>query len=1020
MKISATDGASRSPAEVGALLTGPVRPRPVDMTVVDLVDRSVRRHPDAVAVVHPAGALTYRDVDRLADTVAADLHAVGAGRGGFVVLLLDDPVEILVAMLGTMRSGAAFVPFDRAWPAQRQARMLTGLGPAAVLGPHPPPGGSAAPVIGVRIGPGPARARPPATPPRPGDPIYAFFTSGSTGLPKCAVNLHRGLVNRFLSMTERFAADGDVVLQNSAHTFDSSIWQLLWPLTRGATVVIPDRGGILDFDATLAQIHRHGVTMTDFVPSILDLLVERLRGRPQDRHLLASLRQVFIGGEAAKPHTVQAFRRMLPGLRVTNTYGPTEASIGSVFHAVGDADRQAIPLGLPLPNTSVLLLDEHGDPTPPGVVGEIHLAGVCLGAGYHGDAERTAQVFVPNTYAGVPGDLLYRTGDFGWVREDGLLMFSGRRDAQVQIAGVRVDLGEVEHAVTTLPGLRQVKVLVDEAGATAALVCFYSADRGVTEAALREHAGATLPGALVPARFVRLAALPLLANGKVDQERLRRRLTGVGGRTADAGAAYPPESVEARIAGIWTRVLGLSTYDDGFSTLGGTSLGAARLTVEFERAFGVRLDVRDLLRAATIPAQAALVRRGGPLPPPTAAPGVPAGDLRLDDLGPARARRAGDPGAILLVGATGFIGSQVLAALATRGDRPVVCLVRATDDEAARHRVATALAAAGHRRGETCGWSALAGDLTRPQLGLTPRQWRRLHREVGTIVDAGGHVDTLRDYADLRATNVHGLRTLVRLAGTHIRKRLISLSTTTVRGAAGTPLAESFLAPWSTLPADGYSQSKWVGEQLVRVAAEQGVPAAVVRLGEVAPHSRTGHANPRSSLTMLMRLCLRLGVRPPTCLRVDWTPVDVVARMVAALTEPHRPVPPGGVLNAVAPGSVPVADLLSRLRTGSGALPEVPYDRFLDRAADAVGDDETARCLAVLRPRNAAESDPLAGVCHDALVGTDTIRAARLARELGLAWDTGRGREIDTMIDRLVGTPPLSVDRSHLSSATAQ
>ncbi|MEH1164836.1 amino acid adenylation domain-containing protein [Micromonospora sp. CPCC 205539] len=1019
MTVSGTDRAGRDPAEVGALLTGPVRPRPVDKTVVDLIDNTIRQHPDATAIIHPTGTLSYSDVDRLADAVTADLLAVGAGRGDFVALLLDDRVGLLVAMLGTMRTGAAFVPFDRAWPAQRQVRMLDGLGPVAVVGSHPPDGAPAAPVVSVRTDPVPEGSRPPAAVrPRPTDPIYAFFTSGSTGMPKCAVNLHHGLVNRFLSMTERFAADGGVVLQNSAHTFDSSIWQLLWPLTRGATVVIPDRTGILDFDATLAQIHRHGVTMTDFVPSIFDLLVERLQARPQERHLVASLRQVFIGGEAAQPHTVQAFRRMFAEVRLTNTYGPTEASIGSVFHAVGDDDRQVIPLGLPLPNTSVLLLDEHGDPTPRGEIGEIHLAGVCLGAGYHGDAERTRQVFVPNPYDDVAGDLLYRTGDFGWVREDGLLMFSGRRDAQVQIAGVRVDLGEIEYALTTLPGVQQVKAVVDEAGATAMLVCFYSADRGVTEAELRDHARAALPGALVPSRFVRLATLPLLSNGKVDQERLRRRLAGAAPKAADSEAVYPPESIEARITQIWSRVLGFSAHDDDFYGLGGTSLGAARLAVEFERTFGVRLDVRDLIRAATVPAQAELVRRGRPLPPPAVAPNELARDLRLGDLGRVRVRRVDDPGAILLVGATGFIGTHVLAALAAQSDRPVVCLVRATDDEAARRRVTSALAAAGY--GELFGWSALAGDLDRPHLGLTAADWRRLGRQVGTIVDAGGRVDTLRDYAELRTTNVHGLRTLIHLAGTHVRKRLISLSTTTVRDAPGTPLAESFLAPWSTLPPDGYSRSKWVGEQLIRAAAEQGVPAAVVRLGEVAAHSSTGHANPRSSVTMILRLCLRLGVRPPTRLHVDWTPVDLVARMVAALTEPRHPVAPSTVLNVVAPASVPIIDLLSRLRAGAGALPEVPYDRFLDRAADVVGDDETARCLAVLRPRSAAETDALTGVLHDALVGTDTIRAARMARELGLEWGTSRDREIDTMIDRLTRAVSLSVDRPYLSSATVQ
>ena len=990
------------------------------MTVPDLIDSVIKRFPDTDAVVHRAGRLTYRQMDRLADAVAADLLAAGARRESFVALLLEDRVELLVAMLGTMRAGAAFVPFDSTWPAQRQRRMLNDLAPAAVVGLRPTSGAGHVPVIPVRTNVSGVPLTRPPTAAGPDDPIYAFFTSGSTGRPKCAVNLHRGLVNRFLSMTERFAAEGAVVLQNSAHTFDSSIWQLLWPLTRGATVVIPDRDGILDFDATLTEIHRHRVTMTDFVPSIFDLLVERLQDRPRDLRLLTSLRQVFIGGESANPLTVHEFRRMLPQARVTNTYGPTEASIGSVFHAIGDADRTVIPLGRPLPNTFVLLLDDQQRPARAGAVGEIYLGGVCLGAGYRGDDEPTRLAFVPNQFPEVPGDTLYRTGDFGWIRDDGVLMFSGRRDSQVKIAGVRVDLGEVDSSITAVPGVHQVKAVIDQSGAAATLVCFYSAEASVTEHALRTHARARLPAALVPSRFVQLATLPLMSNGKVDQERLRGWSSGAAPDDPAAKATYPPDSVEWQIARIWTRVLGFSTHDnDDFFRVGGTSLGAARLVVELERALGVRLNARDLFEAPTIAAQAELVRTGRHAAS-RAAPHDIERDLRLDDLRPAATRRA-DPGAVLLIGATGFIGSHLLAALLEHGDRQIVCLVRATDGKSALDRVVAALAEAGGS-GDLRRITALRGDLTRPRLGLAAPDWDWLCREVGTIADAGGQIDTLHGYADLRATNVDGLRSLIHLAGTHVRKELITLSTTTVRGPAATPLPELFLAPDSTLPADGYSQSKWVGEQLVREAAGHGIPATVIRLGEVAAHSRTGYANPRSLVTMILRLCLRLGVRPPTRARIDWTPVDTVAGLVAALAEPDCSGAPGTVLNALAPASVGVADLLARLRTPDGALSEIPYDEFLDRAADAVGDDDVARCLAVLRrTRCAPDGEPLTGVLHDALVGTDTFRAGQVARELGLDWGTSRDRKVDIMIDRLLAThSPVSVGPPHPFSAKAQ
>jgi amino acid adenylation domain-containing protein/thioester reductase-like protein len=961
--------------------------------VLDLFEHSATITPRADAVVHSGGSLDYETLDRLAQAAAGELAAAGAGRDDLVPLLLEDRVALLVAMLATMKAGAAFVPFDTGWPAQRQVDLLADLAPAVVVG-QPPPGAPASRVVTVDLTRRPVTPQPAPPRPRPGDPIYAFFTSGSTGRPKCAINLHRGLVNRFLSMTERFAEDGQVVLQNSAHTFDSSMWQLLWPLTRGATVVIPDRGGILDFDATLAAMHRYGVTMTDFVPTIFDLLVERLEQRRADRELLGSLRQVFIGGEAANPRTVYAFRRMLPLVRITNTYGPTECSIGSVFHAVADADRTVIPLGRPLPNTFVLLLDERGRPTGPGEVGEIHLAGVCLGAGYHGDPGRTRRAFVPNPWPEVPGDRLYRTGDFGWIRDDGVLMFSGRRDAQVQIAGIRVDLREIESCLAGLPGVHQVKALVDDAGSTPTTVCFYAAGDAVTDDDLRGRARRSLPAALVPSRFVRLGTLPLLSNGKVDEEGLRRRLA-----PAEDPVPGPDSSPEAGIARIWTRVLGFAAPGDDFFQAGGTSLAAARLTVELERSFGLRVSIRDLLRARTIAEQAALVRGARPA-------AVPVAEVRRDmqrDLclpppagWPAGRRRA--PGAVFLVGATGFIGSHLLAALLSRTDRPIVCLARAAGGQRARERVFTALAATG-RLADTSRVRVLAGDLSLDRLGLAEPEWLRLCDGIETIVDAGGQVDTLREYADLRTTNINGVRTLIDLAGSRVVKRMVTLSTTTVRDGTEAPLPERFLPPESPIPADGYSQTKWVAEQLLRSAVARGIPVTVVRLGDVAPHSGTGRANPRSLVTMVLRLCLRLGARPATRARVDWTPVDVVADMVAALARPGTGA--SGVINAVAPVPVGIGDLMGRL-----ALPEVPYGGFLTRAADAIGDDEVARCLAVLR-RGPAEDDPLVQVIRDARLGTDTFHASRLARELDLSWHASRDSEIGTMIDRLtrVRTP---------------
>ncbi|MET8546930.1 amino acid adenylation domain-containing protein, partial [Kitasatospora sp. NPDC004799] len=407
------------------------------------------------------------------DALASQLARAGVRRGDFVPLVMAGGPELLVAMLAVLRSAAVFVPLDEQWPGPRLRAMVDACDPAVVLlSPGAAPGGWTVPALAVDpvsgADPEPAHAssaRPMPAPPRPDELAYGFYTSGSTGAPKCALNLHSGLANRLLAMGRRFGASPrNVVLQNSRHTFDSSLWQLLWPLTCGSRVVIPRAHDILDLTATVEVIERHRVTMTDFVPTILTALVELLDSRPELVDGLASLRMLLVGGEEIAPESVRALQRLLPHLRVTNTYGPTEASIGSVFHEVAPQDRAPVPIGRPIDNTWAIVLDEHGEPARAGEIGEICIGGACLGTGYLGDPDRTDRVFVGNPFPELPGKRMYRTGDLGHYGTNGLLYFDGRRDQQVKIGGVRVELTEIEHAIASHPSVREAKVLVSDHG----------------------------------------------------------------------------------------------------------------------------------------------------------------------------------------------------------------------------------------------------------------------------------------------------------------------------------------------------------------------------------------------------------------------------------------------------------------------------------------------------------------------------------------------------------------------------
>src|SRR5690242_7918021 len=287
-------------------------------------------------------------------------------------------------------------------------------------------------------------------------------------------------------MTRYFAATGDeVVLQNSRHTFDSAFWQLFWPLTTGARCVIPAQGDFLNLEHTIDTVGAYSITITDFVPSIFNVLVALADGDASARAKLSSLRHLVVGGEEINPPMAHRLMTMLPGVTITNGYGPTETSIGVVFHRVTAID------------------------------------GVCVGAGYHRDPDGTARAFPANPVPAIPGDRLYLTGDLGYFDEHGRLCLTGRKDSQVKIGGVRIELGEIEVAAQNCPGVRHATVLSGRLASRKMLALFVAGQDGLTEAALRRRLLRALPRTSVPRYILVLREMPLTDNGKVDRRALR-------------------------------------------------------------------------------------------------------------------------------------------------------------------------------------------------------------------------------------------------------------------------------------------------------------------------------------------------------------------------------------------------------------------------------------------------------------------------------------------------------------------
>ncbi|WP_433731100.1 non-ribosomal peptide synthase/polyketide synthase [Nocardia sp. CA-129566] len=585
-------------------------------TLVSMFEAQVGRTPDAVAV-RCAGApdLTYREIAARSNRLARHLIGLGAGPEMLIAVNIRRSPELIVAIYAILAAGAAYVPLDPDHPAERTAHILATAAPACVLTTEAAatPEFSWIPQIRVDLldlaeyADGPVWDRERRSALRPGQPAYVIFTSGSTGLPKGVAVTHEAIVNRLVWMQQMYRLSSeDVVLQKTPATFDVSVWEFFWPLQVGARLVLAEPDGHRDPAHLRAVISEYGVTTVHFVPSMLEAFLAQ-----QEFTNRTSLRTVFASGEALPAALAQRLR-VLTGARLHNLYGPTEAAVDVTFHEVTDTDTLSVPIGAPVFNTRLYVLDSRLRPVPVGAAGELYLSGVQLARGYIGRPGLTADRFVADPFGGPDGTAtrMYRTGDLVRWTTHGELEYLGRTDFQVKLRGLRIELGEIEAVLGAVDAVvRAVVVVRDDAGVGEQLVAYVveSEPGTVSFARLRAAASQALPGYMVPAAFVVLDALPVNASGKLD----RGALPAPERSSTDYAAAATP--VEAAVARVFGEVLGHDRVgrDDDFFALGGNSLVATQVAARLGADLGCRLGVRELFTATTVSALAELIERTG-------------------------------------------------------------------------------------------------------------------------------------------------------------------------------------------------------------------------------------------------------------------------------------------------------------------------------------------------------------------------------------------------------------------------
>ncbi|HEX8183978.1 MAG TPA: amino acid adenylation domain-containing protein, partial [Blastocatellia bacterium] len=584
---------------------------PLDLCLHNLVELQAARTPLATAVIYEGQQLTYRELNQRANQLAHHLMRKGMMPGSFAGVRLERSPAMIVAMLAILKAGGVYLPLDPDLPPSRIAFMLEDSG-ADFLLTHE---SSLERLPGVRQT-AICMDREENLIAQESDDLrsatgeglaYLIYTSGSTGLPRAVLIGNRAASNQMQWMSSEFPLSAaDRVLQKYSIGFDASIAEIFYPLISGAALVIARQGGQYDIDYLADLIARHKVTVIDVVPTLLDALLDHSRVKD-----LLCLRQVNCGGEALQAGLSKRAHDLLPGIHLINMYGPTEATITATSYSCSaGSDQRSVPVGKPVANTRVYLLDEDLQPVPVGAVGEICIGGKSLASGYLNQPGLTAERFLPDPFSDEAGARLYRSGDLGRYLEGGEIEFRGRADQQVKLRGYRIELGEIEAHLIRHPAVKAaVAAVAEDTARESRLVCYVALkqDAATTASELRDWLKKELPAYMVPAIIVMLEEMPLSASGKIDRKRLPA--PGLNRQAVEQPYVEPQSEAERELVKIWEEVLGIERIGvrDSFFELGGDSILSIQVVARARQA-GLEITPKNLFEHQTISDLALLAR----------------------------------------------------------------------------------------------------------------------------------------------------------------------------------------------------------------------------------------------------------------------------------------------------------------------------------------------------------------------------------------------------------------------------
>ncbi|MEA5504348.1 amino acid adenylation domain-containing protein [Halotia wernerae UHCC 0503] len=966
-----------------------------DLCIHELFETQVEQTPDAVAVVFGEQQLTYRELNAKANQLARYLYSLGVRPEVLVGICVERSLLMIIGLLGILKAGGAYVPLDSAYPQERLTWMLSDSQVSVLLTQSDL-------LVGQEFGglyvvsldtdwevishESEENLVSGAT---PENLAYVIYTSGSTGKPKGVMIQHQSLVNFIetaiveYGFTERESPTDTLnakrslrvrerVLQFASISFDAAVEEIYSCLISGGTLVLRSEQMLIDTLNFLKQCREWEVTVLGLPTAYWHHLTFELT--TIQLRLPESLRLIMIGGERVLPERVKMWQKYIGDYpQLFNRYGPTEATVVTTIYKLPkasfslDSTLSGVPIGKPIPNVQVYVLDKNLQPVPICIKGELYIGGVNLARGYLNRPDLTKEKFIPNPFdKSKKNNRLYKTGDLVRYLADGNIEFLDRIDNQVKVRGFRIELGEIEVVLTQHSEVKEAVVMAqqDATGNQYLVAYVVPTSKSVPKSSeLRRFLRDKLPEYMLPKVFVVLEALPLTPNGKVD----RKALPIADQNCHDDDTIYvaPRTSIEEQLAIIWSQLLGLEQVgiNDNFFELGGHSLLLTQLIFRVRETFQVELPLRSLFEMPTIASLAGSIEMventgsntiGGKTVAELQAEAVLDPTIRPEAI---QREYKTELVSIFLTGATGFVGAFLLDELLQKTQADIYCLVRAANAESGKNKLCKNLEmySLGNEHFSSRIIPVL-GDLSQAFFGLSEAQFILLANKIDVIYHNGALVNFVYPYEQLKAANVLGTQEVLRLASLIKVKPVHYVSTLSVFPAQSDSEVQVFrekdYLEHGEILESGYAQSKWVAEKLVAIALSRGLPVTIHRLGRITGNSKTGVWNTNDFMCRMIKCCIQLGSVPKIDGLVDMTPVDYVSQAIVYLSQQKESI--GEVFHLLNPHPIKLEELMGWVRSYGYSLRLVAYNEWRQELITAAkhSPDATLYSLLPLFPEN--------------------------------------------------------------------